>query len=303
MNDQAPRLNPVCVTCIFKKQMERYPVDAPREQVMEYLRRLGALLADLPDRGSGPELLEWIATIRRAVFGDAGAALEPDYASLKRRYNALMMETAASERLSDRIRETDDPMSAALGYAMVGNYIDFGALDTVDEETLHGMLAHAAEEVSAENGTYLALQDDLATARRLVYLTDNCGEIVMDKLFIEVLRERYPSMAITVIVRGAPVLNDATPEDAHQIGLDSLPGVHLMGNGDNVAGTALGRISDEARAAIVEADVILSKGMANYETLQGCGLPVYYAFLCKCRMFADRFGVPLYTGMLVREHA
>ena len=61
------------------------------------------------------------------------------------------------------------------------------------------------------------------------------------------------------------------------------------------------RISPAARAAITEADLILAKGQGNFETLQGCGLNVYYAFLCKCRFFADRFGVPVYTGMLVRE--
>jgi uncharacterized protein with ATP-grasp and redox domains len=74
-----------------------------------------------------------------------------------------------------------------------------------------------------------------------------------------------------------------------------------MGNGDRLAGTDLTRISPEARAAITEADLIIAKGQGNFETLQGCGLNVYYAFLCKCQFFADRFGVPVYTGMLVRE--
>ena len=105
------------------------------------------------------------------------------------------------------------------------------------------------------------------------------------------------------VVRDHPVLNDATMDDVHQVGLDQLDGIRVMGNGDRLAGTDIDRISPEAKEALLTADLILAKGQGNYETLQGCGLPVYYAFLCKCRFFADRFGVPTYTGMLVREAA
>ncbi len=301
MNEHTPLLNPVCVSCICQKQMDRYPADAPRTQIMEYLRRLGALLADLPDHGSGPMLLEQIAGIRREVFGATAATLEPNYTALKQHYNAMMLDVAAEEDLFTRVCASDDPVRIALGYALVGNFIDFGALDTVDETQLHAMLATAEERISSEWDAYRQMMHDLSHSHHLVYLTDNCGEIVMDKLCVEVLQVVYPNLSVTVIVRGAPVLNDATVEDAAQVGLDTLPGVRLLSNGDNIAGTALGRISVEARKALYEADVIIAKGMANYETLQGCGLPIYYAFLCKCRMFADRFGVPLYSGMLVRE--
>ena len=123
----------------------------------------------------------------------------------------------------------------------------------------------------------------------------------MDKLLAETIRRLYPSLEITVLVRGGPVLNDATMEDAIQVGFDRLEGITVMGNGDRLAGTALDRISPEARHAITEADLIIAKGQGNYETMQGCGLHIYYAFLCKCQFFADRFGVPIYTGMLVKE--
>ena len=123
----------------------------------------------------------------------------------------------------------------------------------------------------------------------------------MDKLLVQTLRRLYPDLEITVMVRGGQVLNDATMEDAVQVGFDRLDGVTVMGNGDRLAGTDLTRISPEAHAAMTSANLILAKGQGNYETLQGCGLNVYYAFLCKCQFFANRFGVPVYTGMLVRE--
>lgn len=297
----APALHPACVSCLIKKQIDRYPASAPREQVLTYMRRLGQMMAELPDRTGGPAIMEAITDIRREVFGEAAQEVEQDYGAIKTHFNALMMEVAAVESLSHRIEASPDPLRTALGYAMTGNFIDFGAMDSVDEGKLRALLDESPDRVSPDLPAYNDLKADLSAARRLVFLTDNCGEIVMDKLLIETLHRLYPTLSITVLVRGGEVLNDATMEDAVQVGLDRLEGVTTLGNGDRLAGTDLTRISPEARAAILGADLIIAKGQGNFETLQGCGLNIYYAFLCKCRFFADRFGVPIYTGMLVRE--
>ncbi len=296
-----PPLSPVCVSCLIQKAISRYPENCDRETVLTYQRRLGVLLADLPDRACGPEILENITAIHMEVFGDHSGEEIERYAVIKRHFNALMMDFAAAEDLPARIRAAADPLREALGYAMTGNYIDFGALGSVDESELHTLLVDASERVPVDSAAYAELIERLASARRLTYLTDNCGEVVMDMLLIGYLREAYPDLALTVVVRGAPVLNDATMEDAAQVGLDRMAGVRVMGNGDGLAGTALGRISPEALDAITSADLILAKGQGNYETMNGCGLPVCYAFLCKCALFADRFSVPRYTGMLCWE--
>ena len=296
-----PILHPECVSCLIKKQIDRYPASATREQVLTYMRRLGEMMAALPDRTGGPAMMEAITDIRRQVFGDAAREVDTDYAAIKAHFNALMLAHAESADLMAGILAVSDPLRAALGYAMTGNFIDFGAMDSVDEGKLSALLADAPERVAPDTPAYLELVRDLAAARRLVLLTDNCGEIVMDKLLAETIHRLYPSLEITVLVRGGPVLNDATMEDAVQVGFDHLEGITVMGNGDRLAGTALDRISPEAHRAITEADLIIAKGQGNYETLHGCGLHIYYAFLCKCRFFADRFGVPIYTGMLVKE--
>ena len=296
-----PVLHPDCVSCLIKKQIDRYPASASREQVLTYMRRLGEMMAALPDRTGGPAIMEAITDIRREVFGETAAQVEADYPAIKRHFNSLMMETVATQGIFDTIMTSPDPLRAALGYAMTGNFIDFGAMDSVDEEKLLALLSESPERVSPDLPSYTALQADLSEARRLAFLTDNCGEIVMDKLLVETLRRLYPDLKITVMVRGGQVLNDATMEDATQVGFDRLSGVTVMGNGDRLAGTDLTRISPEARTAITEADLIIAKGQGNYETLQGSGLNIYYAFLCKCQFFANRFGVPVYTGMLVKE--
>ena len=296
-----PALHPACVSCLVKKQIDRYPASATREQALTYMRRLGQMMAELPDRTGGPAIMEAITDIRREVFGEAAREVEHDYAAIKRHFNALMMETVANQGISYGIMTSSDPLRTALGYAMTGNFIDFGAMDSVDEGKLTALLRESPDRVTPDLPAYADLRADLTKARRLVILTDNCGEIVMDKLLTETIHRLYPDLAITVLVRGGEVLNDATMEDAAQIGLDRMEGITVMGNGDRLAGTDLTRISAEARAAITEADLMIAKGQGNFETLQGCGLNVYYAFLCKCRFFADRFGVPVYTGMLVRE--
>ena len=299
--DTSVPLHPACVACLIKKQIDRYPASASREDVLAYMRRLGDMMMTLTDLANGPEIMEAITDIRREVFGEAAAEVEGDYAAIKRYFNRFMMDIAESEGIFHTIQASFDPLRVALGYAMTGNFIDFGAMDAVDEDKLRALLTSAPDRIPADSPAYLSLKEKLATASSLTLLTDNCGEVVMDKLLVMTLRRLYPDLAVTVLFRGAPVLNDVTLEDARQVGFDTVEGVTVLSNGDRLAGTALRRISPEAYAAVTEADLIISKGQGNLETLQGCGLPIYYVFLCKCKLFADRFGVPVYTGMLLRE--
>ena len=122
---------------------------------------------------------------------------------------------------------------------------------------------------------------------------------MLDRLFIEEIKRQNPRLDVTVITRGAPVLNDCTKEDACSVGLDLA--AHIVSNGTAVAGTCLDRIAPAAREAIDNADVIISKGQGNFETLIGCKKNVYYLFLCKCEKFSDRFGVKNMSAMLVND--
>lgn len=130
-------------------------------------------------------------------------------------------------------------------------------------------------------------------------ITDNCGEIVLDKLFIEQLRKRFPELEIKIMVRGSEVLNDATLEDACYVGMDKL--TEVISNGNAVAGTVYDMLPDEAKKALDTADVILAKGQGNYESLCRQGRHIFYSFLCKCELFTSRFNVPRLTGVFVEE--
>lgn len=104
---------------------------------------------------------------------------------------------------------------------------------------------------------------------------------------------------MSIVVRGAETLNDVTRMDAAQVGLGEI--AYVVDNGNDVAGTWLPELSEEALARMESADVMMAKGQANFETLRCCGKNIYYLFLCKCHIFSDMFGVEPFSGMLVHE--
>ena len=179
----------------------------------------------------------------------------------------------------------------------MGNYIDFSALQgEVSFEKLEKML-ESALEMELDKEVYAALCEDLAKGKKLLYLTDNAGEIGFDRIFAEEIHKAYPHLEITFCVRGGPAQNDATREDAAAVGIP-FP---VIDNGNCVAGTELSLLSPQAKQAMDTADVIISKGQGNAETLLGCGYPIYYAFLIKCVRFIERYQKPKLTPMLIKE--
>jgi len=285
------RLHPECISCLLKKQLDNFPEGTSPEKKLLCLQKILGMIAEAPPSTSAPVLVRSIDRIRTELFG-----APQDYTEVKRHFNNVMLrkETAVDEKIC----RAKDPLLLALQYAMSGNYIDFGAMQNVDEEKLDALLDNSCT-IPVKEEAYQALRRDLLAAKRIVYLTDNCGEIVMDKLLMKEIRRQNPDAELTAIVRGAPVLNDATLEDAQQIWLSDA--ARVMDNGSDIAGTCLEEISAEALHVIDSADVILAKGQANFETLRGCGRNVHYLFLCKCSLFAGRFGVPQFTGMLIHD--
>ena len=185
----------------------------------------------------------------------------------------------------------------AVGVGYLGNYLDFCALHgEVSFEKLDELMS-MAQTYDLDREVYGKLCRDLEAGKKLLYLTDNAGEIAFDRIFAEQIARRYPHLQITFCVRGGFALNDATRADAEAVGVP-FP---VIDNGVSMGGTPLEALSEEAKHAMDTADVIISKGMGNAETLLDCGYNIYYAFLVKCIRFEQRFRKPRMTPMLVRE--
>lgn len=281
-----------CQECCVRKAdglLEEYQVSEEiRKKTMDEIRHF---LETADSELSAPVLMAGIMSITGQVVDIAS-----DYEKMKMKYNSLLL--GREEEIWNLLVREEDPFLAALQYAVTGNYIDFGAMSEVKEEKLSELLAQRAELVLEPKEVKL-LQEELGRAERLVYITDNAGEIVLDKVCIRMLKKLYPRLSISVIVRGMPTLNDATIEDAKLTGLCDL--VPVIGNGTGIPGTPMDEISPEARELIRSADLCIAKGQGNFESLQGCGENIYYLFLCKCELFVKKFQVERFTPALINE--
>lgn len=285
------RWNSYCTQCLLKKHLTNYPDTATEEERLTYIRRLFSILTDIAPGESSPVVVNRILTLQKEMFDQF-----VDYTDIKKHFNQLMLEQ--EDWIYADISSAPDPIRRAVQYVMKGNYIDFGVLSDVNSEKLMELLSQAKDQ-AIDDQIFEELIQDLTSAKNMVLLTDNCGEIVLDKLLVRTIMSQFPDLQIHVIVRGGHALNDATMEDACQVGLPDL--VEVIGNGTCLQGTYLPDISKEARGLLEQADVILSKGQGNFESLQYCGLNIYYLFLCKCDLFTKRFHTHLYNGILTND--
>ena len=280
-----------CMHCLVKRQAENIKKYPDEEKKAEYLGKVLAIIANGAAEEPAPVLLSHIGRLHEEYFGKPFS-----FDELKKGYNAMLLEKEAEIR--QKINTAEDPLALALRFSQIGNYIDFGALGSVDDDKLRDFLEQA-ETLPLSAETYLKCRENLQTAKKLVFLTDNCGEIVLDKLLLETIAKEYPHLERVIIVRGEPVLNDATMEDALQVGIDACGKV--IPNGTNIAGTYIPWLSAEAKAEMDGADILIAKGQGNFESLHGCGLNIYYLFLCKCQWFMERFGLPQFSGVFINE--
>lgn len=286
------RLNTFCLCCQINKQASMIDSFPDEKKKLAYMQNVLTRLTNLQEDDNSPSLYTEFQKHFTKIWGIA----PKDYTELKKEFNQLMMDL--EEELMLSIRESADPLERALIYSRIGNYIDFAALSHVKKEELLSLIEKGKQE-SLDKEEYRHFCEELSSASSLVYLTDNCGEIVLDKLVIRILKERFPKLNIQVIVRGFPAANDATIEDAKMCGLTEF--VPVIGNGNDVGGTWLPHISKESLSLIKNADVIISKGQGNFETLHGCALNIYYLFLCKCEWFMRMFQAEKFQGMFVNE--
>ncbi len=286
------KLSSKCAMCILGKANDLYAAtETDEDKKIQFLKTTMRIVIESDESIPIPYLTYLMMTHLHSQ-----THIDDYYEQEKTSYNQLLL--SMEESILAKISASPDPLFCALRYAMAGNFIDFGAFKTVAQADVQRVLARA-EHTALDPDTCAAFRQDLKKATSLAYLADNAGEIVLDKLFVQILQQQYPGLTIRFFVRGKPTLNDVTLRDAAEVGLDRLVCVYT--NGKAVPGTCLEHMDDDMADLIRKADVVISKGQGNFESMYGTGLNIYYLLLCKCEHFAHRFGMQQMEGVFINE--
>jgi uncharacterized protein with ATP-grasp and redox domains len=262
--------------------MLRQALDAARQATEDVavhdhlMRRVCGESARFDPGLSPPVIGQRIHRIIRETVGDS----DPYY-TVKQQFNAEALSLVHSVR--KQIRAAPDRFEAALRFAIGGNDLDCGARCLLVRTALNRTIRRAAGR--RLQGDPAGLRRAIQAANHIVYLGDNAGEVVFDRLLIE----QMPCDKVTYVVRGRPVINDATLEDADIAGLTQL--VHVIGNGSDAPGTVLDDCSASFRQEFGQADLIIAKGQGNFESLSELnGADIYFLLIPKCKLVADHIG-------------
>ena len=255
----------------------------------EQTARIVAVAQDGIDRSANESstVQQVIRTVADAIISELNERSDFDiYKKVKVLSNNLAL--AYAERLQNQIRSSESPIETAIKISAAGNIIDFGAKShgnvDIDREIQNINKVHFARY------DFKQFRNRLNSARSILFICDNSGEIVFDTLLITELKRQLPHLAITAVVRHKPIINDATLEDAHAVGLQNI--VPVISSGSVYPGTILAETTEEFQQLFKTADLIISKGQGNFETL----LPVmnerlFFLLRIKCDQIARVSGV------------
>ncbi|MCF8045258.1 MAG: ARMT1-like domain-containing protein [Desulfarculaceae bacterium] len=265
-----------CISCILKGALDAARLSTDDESV--HRRILNTTMERLisADYHEPPPV---IAGNTQRLIRDATGNPDP-YKMLKQRYNDFALEIYPE--LETMVRESSSPFEKAVNIAIAGNIIDFGAFPDIGGKEIVHTIEQAAS--SGINGNLSWFESAVERADRILWLADNTGEIVLDKLLLG----RMDRSKVVYAVRGAPILNDATLEDAVYTGMTDV--VEVIENGAELPGTLIEKCSERFREEYERADLIVSKGQGNYETLSHDDRRIVFLFKVKCHVVARESG-------------
>ncbi len=270
-----------CIPCFARQALEaaRFATDDPVVQE-RVLRDVLRSVAEMDMATCPPVVAQRIHRELRELTGEA----DP-YRVVKDRFNRMALEMLPD--LSEQVHQAASPQEMALRLAIAGNVIDFGIHGGLTEDQARRAVAGAMDEPF--HGDVEGFWQAVSDADDILYLADNAGEIVFDRLLMEHLAPKR----LTVAVRGEAVLNDATMVDANAAGLCDL--VEVIDNGSDAPGTILADCSESFRQRFGEADMIIAKGQGNFETLSDETANVSFLFKVKCPVIAAHINLPVGT--------
>lgn len=205
------------------------------------------------------------------------------YKDIKRKQNNLILSNYFNLRKT--ILNTKNPLFEAVKFAIIGNVIDFGINEVIDfEEDIKNSIK---KEIAIND--YNLFERDLKSSKSILYIGDNSGEVVFDKLLISLIKEIYPDIDITFACRSEPVINDVLIEDALQVGIDKY--AKVISSGMNLPGTILRYVNNEFMEELRRSDLVIAKGQGNFEGLEEEKMEkIYFLLKAKCNVVANYLG-------------
>ena len=265
-----------CYPCFLRQALEAARMaGASERQQKAVLDRVLDVLGQIEPSSTPPEIGDQVHRIVRQEMSNSDPYRVAKEAST---HQAL----ALYPRLRSLLAEANDPLEIGVRLSIAGNIIDLAVSGEYDLwDTVERVLA---QPFAINDG--VALREALSGAGQVLYLADNAGETVFDRVLIEAL-----DMPVIYAVKGGPILNDATREDALAAGVDRV--AEVTSTGSDAPGTILDRCSEEFRRLYDEAELIIAKGQANYETLSEESTKVFFLLQTKCPVIARDVGVPV----------
>jgi uncharacterized protein with ATP-grasp and redox domains len=275
-----------CYPCFLRQALDaarRAGADDTQQRAV--LDRVLEVLRRIEPTATPPEIGDRVHRTVRQVVGDGDPYREAKEVS-------TCQALALYPRLTELVREADDPLGVAVRLSIAGNIMDAARSQECDLwSTVERVLA---QPFAVDDRT--AFLEGLARADEVLYLADNAGETVFDRVLIEAC-----DVPVVYAVKGGPTLNDATWEDALAAGVDQV--AEIVSTGSDAPGTILDRCSEKFRKLYKEAELIIAKGQANYETLSEEGPGVFFLLQTKCPVIAHDVGVPVGSIVLKQGRA
>ncbi|MEA2082075.1 MAG: ARMT1-like domain-containing protein [Elusimicrobiota bacterium] len=283
-----------CIPCFYRQALDASRLAGATEENQKLiLDELASVLPGIEMASPPPEIAISIYSIVNRVTGHT----DP-YKELKNKGTDLALEIYG--RMKDMVSSSADPLKIAAELAIAGNIIDYGAQYSFSlEEEIEKILADFSQ--SSSNGNYAVFDFDdfkkqLGRSESILYLADNAGETVFDRILIETINDIYGGRKVIYAVKEKPVINDAVTGDAVRAGVDSC--AEIVSSGSYAPGTLLSVCSPEFLKIFEKADMVISKGQGNFEVLSDVKRSVFFMFRAKCAIVARDIGCRIGDAVL-----
>ena len=277
-----------CIPCFVRQTLDAARLVTNDEKVHEQvLRKVLKLASEMDMNMTPPAMAQKIHRIIRKMT----KTVDP-YKKEKQKFNEFALKLLP--KFQKLIAESKKPLEIAVRLAIAGNIIDLGVKCSIKLDQTEKIINQALTD-EFDLTDFDDFKRQITEAKKILYLADNAGEIVFDRLLIEQINPKR----ITLVVRGMPIINDATIEDAKETGLTEL--VETIDNGDDAPGTILKSCSCNMKKRFDEADLVIAKGQGNFETLSDVEKKLFFILKAKCPVVAQRLNCKIGALVLKRK--